>query len=79
MAKGVNSASSAEGWNGNASSGQIFVTIAPDHFGPILEDHDPKRNLCKVWGAHFPHVARTEDRSTHNSQSVALSRVYLDI
>ena len=28
----------------NACSGQIFVTIAPGHFGPILAEHDPKRN-----------------------------------
>jgi E3 ubiquitin-protein ligase UHRF1 len=29
----------------NASSGQIFVTIGPDHFGPILAENDPKRNV----------------------------------
>jgi E3 ubiquitin-protein ligase UHRF1 len=75
----------------NASSGQIFVTIAPDHFGPIPAKYDPKRNLgvlvgdtwedrleCRQWGAHFPHVAGIAGQSTHGAQSVALSGGYID-
>ncbi|XP_062199482.1 E3 ubiquitin-protein ligase ORTHRUS 2-like [Phragmites australis] len=75
----------------NASSGQIFVTIAPDHFGPILAENDPKRNIgvrvgetwedrleCRQWGAHFPHVAGIAGQSTYGAQSVALSGGYED-
>ncbi|KAJ6835717.1 E3 ubiquitin-protein ligase ORTHRUS 2-like [Iris pallida] len=75
----------------NACSGQIFVTIAPDHFGPILAEHDPKRNKgvlvgeswedrmeCRQWGAHFPHVAGIAGQSTYGAQSVALSGGYED-
>uniref|UniRef100_A0A0D9W382 RING-type E3 ubiquitin transferase n=1 Tax=Leersia perrieri TaxID=77586 RepID=A0A0D9W382_9ORYZ len=75
----------------NASSGQIFVTIAPDHFGPILEKHDPRRNRgvrvgdhwgnrmeCRQWGAHLPHIAGIAGQSTYGAQSVALSGGYLD-
>ncbi|CAL4902510.1 unnamed protein product [Urochloa decumbens] len=75
----------------NASSGQIFVTIAPDHFGPILAENDPRRNIgvrvgetwedrleCRQWGAHFPHVAGIAGQSTHGAQSVALSGGYED-
>uniref|UniRef100_A0ACD5UJ26 Uncharacterized protein n=1 Tax=Avena sativa TaxID=4498 RepID=A0ACD5UJ26_AVESA len=75
----------------NASSGQIFVTIAPDHFGPILAKNDPRRNTgvlvgetwedrleCRQWGAHFPHVAGIAGQSTHGAQSVALSGGYID-
>ncbi|KAM0863741.1 hypothetical protein ACQ4PT_044382 [Festuca glaucescens] len=75
----------------NASSGQIFVTIAPDHFGPIPAKYDPKRNIgvlvgdtwedrleCRQWGAHFPHVAGIAGQSTHGAQSVALSGGYID-
>uniref|UniRef100_A0ACD5TYS0 Uncharacterized protein n=1 Tax=Avena sativa TaxID=4498 RepID=A0ACD5TYS0_AVESA len=75
----------------NASSGQIFVTIPPDHFGPILAKNDPKRNTgvlvgqtwgdrleCRQWGAHFPHVAGIAGQSTHGAQSVALSGGYID-
>ncbi|KAJ6841292.1 E3 ubiquitin-protein ligase ORTHRUS 2-like [Iris pallida] len=75
----------------NACSGQIFVTIAPDHFGPILAEHDPKRNKgvlvgeswedrmeCRQWGAHFPHVAGIAGQSTYGAQSVALSGGYAD-
>jgi E3 ubiquitin-protein ligase UHRF1 len=75
----------------NASSGQIFVTIAPDHFGPILAENDPRRNMgvrvgetwedrleCRQWGAHFPHVAGIAGQSTHGAQSVALSGGYED-
>ncbi|KAL6619605.1 hypothetical protein ACP70R_034744 [Stipagrostis hirtigluma subsp. patula] len=75
----------------NASSGQIFVTIPPDHFGPILAENDPKRGLgvrvgetwedrleCRQWGAHFPHVAGIAGQSTYGAQSVALSGGYED-
>ncbi|KAF0924203.1 hypothetical protein E2562_008500 [Oryza meyeriana var. granulata] len=75
----------------NASSGQIFVTIPPDHFGPILAENDPKRNIgvlvgdtwedrleCRQWGAHFPHVAGIAGQSTYGAQSVALSGGYVD-
>uniref|UniRef100_A0A0A8YTM3 RING-type E3 ubiquitin transferase n=1 Tax=Arundo donax TaxID=35708 RepID=A0A0A8YTM3_ARUDO len=75
----------------NASSGQIFVTIAPDHFGPILAENDPRRNIgvrvgetwedrleCRQWGAHFPHVAGIAGQSTYGAQSVALSGGYAD-
>ncbi|PAN17674.1 hypothetical protein PAHAL_3G148600 [Panicum hallii] len=75
----------------NASSGQIFVTIAPDHFGPILAENDPRRNIgvrvgetwedrleCRQWGAHFPHVAGIAGQSTYGAQSVALSGGYQD-
>lgn len=75
----------------NACSGQIFVTIAPDHFGPILAENDPKRNLgvlvgemwedrmeCRQWGAHFPHVAGIAGQSDYGAQSVALSGGYED-
>ncbi|ONK56054.1 uncharacterized protein A4U43_C10F3670 [Asparagus officinalis] len=75
----------------NACSGQIFVTIAPDHFGPILAEHDPKRKRgvlvgeswedrmeCRQWGAHFPHVAGIAGQSTYGAQSVALSGGYQD-
>ncbi|XP_044977977.1 E3 ubiquitin-protein ligase ORTHRUS 2-like [Hordeum vulgare subsp. vulgare] len=75
----------------NASSGQIFVTIAPDHFGPIPPENDPRRNLgvlvgetwedrleCRQWGAHFPHVAGIAGQSEHGAQSVALSGGYID-
>ncbi|XP_040379957.1 E3 ubiquitin-protein ligase ORTHRUS 2-like [Oryza brachyantha] len=75
----------------NASSGQIFVTIPPDHFGPILAENDPRRNMgvrvgetwedrleCRQWGAHFPHVAGIAGQSTYGAQSVALSGGYVD-
>ncbi|TVU18446.1 hypothetical protein EJB05_34547 [Eragrostis curvula] len=75
----------------NASSGQIFVTIAPDHFGPILAENDPRRGQgvrvgdnwedrleCRQWGAHLPHVAGIAGQSTYGAQSVALSGGYLD-
>ncbi|CAN6358835.1 unnamed protein product [Urochloa humidicola] len=75
----------------NASSGQIFVTIAPDHFGPILAENDPRRSIgvrvgetwedrleCRQWGAHFPHVAGIAGQSTYGAQSVALSGGYED-
>ncbi|KAG8084671.1 hypothetical protein GUJ93_ZPchr0010g8847 [Zizania palustris] len=75
----------------NASSGQIFVTIPPDHFGPIPAKNDPKRNTgvlvgekwedrleCRQWGAHFPHVAGIAGQSKYGAQSVALSGGYVD-
>ncbi|EHA8586919.1 hypothetical protein COCNU_scaffold001173G000010 [Cocos nucifera] len=75
----------------NACSGQIFVTVPPDHFGPILSEHDPKRNKgvlvgelwedrmeCRQWGAHLPHVAGIAGQSEHGAQSVALSGGYED-
>ena len=75
----------------NACSGKIFVTVPPDHFGPIPAENDPERNMgvlvgeiwedrlaCRQWGAHLPHVAGIAGQSTHGSQSVALSGGYLD-
>lgn len=74
------------GGKANASSGRIFVTVAPDHFGPIPASADPERNLgvrvgeawpdrlaCRQWGAHFPHVAGIAGQSCQGAQSVALS------
>nr|XP_023902083.1 E3 ubiquitin-protein ligase ORTHRUS 2-like [Quercus suber]POF20430.1 e3 ubiquitin-protein ligase orthrus 2 [Quercus suber] len=75
----------------NAASGKIFVTVAPDHFGPIPAENDPERNQgvlvgecwedrleCRQWGAHLPHVAGIAGQSNHGAQSVALSGGYLD-
>lgn len=75
----------------NACSGKIFVTIAKDHFGPIVAENDPTRNRgvlvgdswtdrmeCRQWGAHFPHVAGIAGQSNHGAQSVALSGGYVD-
>ncbi|KAJ0969268.1 hypothetical protein J5N97_022145 [Dioscorea zingiberensis] len=75
----------------NACSGQIFVTVPPDHFGPILAEHDPKRNKgvlvgelwedrleCRQWGAHLPHIAGIAGQSYYGAQSVALSGGYED-
>ncbi|KAM0947134.1 putative [histone H3]-lysine(4) N-trimethyltransferase chromatin regulator PHD family [Dioscorea sansibarensis] len=75
----------------NACSGQIFVTVPPDHFGPILAEHDPKRNRgvlvgdlwedrleCRQWGAHLPHIAGIAGQSDYGAQSVALSGGYED-
>ncbi|KAK1295520.1 E3 ubiquitin-protein ligase ORTHRUS 2 [Acorus calamus] len=75
----------------NAASGKIFVTIAPDHFGPILAENDPIRNQgvlvgeswedrleCRQWGAHLPHVAGIAGQSGYGAQSVALSGGYED-
>ncbi|RZR97227.1 hypothetical protein BHM03_00026366 [Ensete ventricosum] len=75
----------------NACSGQIFVTVPPDHFGPILAVHDPKRKKgvlvgeiwedrleCRQWGAHLPHVAGIAGQSNQGAQSVALSGGYED-
>lgn len=75
----------------NACSGKIFVTVPPDHFGPIPAENDPKRNRgvlvgdtwedrmeCRQWGAHLPHVAGIAGQSSYGSQSVALSGGYVD-
>ncbi|WCJ42045.1 Zinc finger (C3HC4-type RING finger) family protein [Euphorbia peplus] len=75
----------------NACSGKIFVTIPPDHFGPIPAENDPERNQgvmvgeswedrleCRQWGAHFPHVAGIAGQSGYGAQSVALSGGYVD-
>ncbi len=75
----------------NACSGKIFVTIPPDHFGPIPAENDPLRNQgvlvgeswedrleCRQWGAHMPHVAGIAGQSDYGSQSVALSGGYED-
>ncbi|MCL7051694.1 hypothetical protein MKW94_011369, partial [Papaver nudicaule] len=75
----------------NASSAKIFVTTAPDHFGPILAENDPHRKQgvlvgeswkdrmeCRQWGAHLPHVAGVAGQSGHGAQSVALSGGYED-
>ncbi|KAE8662083.1 E3 ubiquitin-protein ligase ORTHRUS 1 [Hibiscus syriacus] len=58
----------------NAASGKIFVTVPPDHFGPITAENDPARNQgvlvgecwedrfeCQQWGAHLPHISGTSD------------------
>ncbi|PON37625.1 Cdk-activating kinase assembly factor [Parasponia andersonii] len=75
----------------NACCGKIFVTSAPDHFGPILAENDPERNQgvlvgeswedrmeCRQWGIHLPHVAGIAGQSSYGSQSVALSGGYED-
>ncbi|KAA8529980.1 hypothetical protein F0562_034416 [Nyssa sinensis] len=75
----------------NACSGKIFVTVAPDHFGPILAENDPERKQgvlvgeswedrmeCRQWGAHLPHVAGIAGQADFGAQSVALSGGYED-
>lgn len=75
----------------NAASGKIFVTVAPDHFGPIPAENDPVRKqgvlvgelwtdrlACRQWGAHLPHVAGIAGQSNYGAQSVALSGGYQD-
>ena len=75
----------------NASSGKIFVTVPPDHFGPIAAENDPVRGQgvlvgetwedrmeCRQWGAHLPHVAGIAGQSDYGAQSVALSGGYED-
>lgn len=75
----------------NACSGKIFVTVPPDHFGPILAESDPERSLgvlvgetwedrmeCRQWGAHLPHVGGIAGQSDYGAQSVALSGGYED-
>ncbi|KAK9039782.1 hypothetical protein V6N11_014972 [Hibiscus sabdariffa] len=75
----------------NAASGKIFVTVPPDHFGPITAENDPARNQgvlvgecwedrleCRQWGAHLPHIAGIAGQSNYGAQSVALSGGYED-
>jgi E3 ubiquitin-protein ligase UHRF1 len=75
----------------NACSGKIFVSVSPDHFGPIPAENDPVRNQgvlvgetwedrleCRQWGAHLPHVAGIAGQADYGSQSVALSGGYQD-
>ncbi|KAL5711695.1 RING-type E3 ubiquitin transferase [Ranunculus cassubicifolius] len=75
----------------NACSGKIFVTVPPDHFGPIPAENDPERKQgvlvgeswedrmeCRQWGAHLPHVAGIAGQSEYGAQSVALSGGYED-
>ncbi|XP_020580805.1 E3 ubiquitin-protein ligase ORTHRUS 2-like [Phalaenopsis equestris] len=75
----------------NACCGQIFVTVPPDHFGPILPENDPKRGKgvmvgeywedrleCRQWGVHLPHVSGIAGQSGYGAQSVALSGGYED-
>ncbi|CAN0890916.1 E3 ubiquitin-protein ligase ORTHRUS 2 [Linum grandiflorum] len=75
----------------NAASGKIFVTVAPDHFGPIPAENDPVRNQgvlvgecwedrleTRQWGAHRPHVSGIHGQSSYGAQSVALSGGYQD-
>ncbi|XP_059644684.1 E3 ubiquitin-protein ligase ORTHRUS 2-like [Cornus florida] len=75
----------------NAASGRIFVTVAPDHFGPILAENDPERNQgvlvgecwegrleCRQWGIHLPPVSGICGQSNHGAQSVVLSGGYED-
>ncbi|XP_074317137.1 E3 ubiquitin-protein ligase ORTHRUS 2-like [Silene latifolia] len=75
----------------NAKSGKIFVTIPPDHLGPITAEYDPVRKTgvlvgdswsdrlaCRQWGAHFPHVSGIAGQSKHGAQSVVLSGGYED-
>ncbi|XP_010249247.1 PREDICTED: E3 ubiquitin-protein ligase ORTHRUS 2-like [Nelumbo nucifera] len=75
----------------NACSGKIFVTVPPDHFGPIPAENDPIRNQgvlvgecwedrmeCRQWGVHLPHVAGIAGQSDYGAQSVALSGGYED-
>ncbi|OAE21365.1 hypothetical protein AXG93_891s1130 [Marchantia polymorpha subsp. ruderalis] len=75
----------------NAASGKIFVTVPPDHFGPITAANDPERGQgvlvgeswadrmdCRQWGAHLPHVAGIAGQSSIGAQSVCLSGGYED-
>lgn len=75
----------------NAASGKIFVTVPPDHFGPITAENDPVRGQgvlvgetwedrmeCRQWGVHLPHVAGIAGQSEYGAQSVALSGGYED-
>ncbi|KAA8542048.1 hypothetical protein F0562_023200 [Nyssa sinensis] len=75
----------------NAASGRIFVTVPPDHFGPILAENDPERNQgvlvgecwegrleCRQWGIHLPPVSGICGQSNHGAQSVVLSGGYED-
>jgi E3 ubiquitin-protein ligase UHRF1 len=78
----------------NASSGQIFMTTAPDYsdyFGPNLPEHDPRRKTgvrvgetwddrleFRRWDSHLPNIAGIAGQSRFGAQSVALSGGYED-
>ena len=77
--------------NANAASGKIFVTVSPDHFGPIVAVNDPVRNQgvlvgecwedrmeCRQWGVHRTHISGIAGQSANGAQSVALSGGYED-
>ncbi|XP_010549083.1 PREDICTED: E3 ubiquitin-protein ligase ORTHRUS 2-like [Tarenaya hassleriana] len=77
--------------NANAAGGKIFVTVAPDHLGPIPAENDPVRNQgvlvgeswknrhdLRQWGVHFPQVAGIAGQSKYGAQSVVLSGGYED-
>lgn len=64
----------------------IFVTVPPDHFGPILAENDLRRKQgvlvgqswedwieCGQWGAHVSHTEGISGQSDHGAQSVAFS------
>lgn len=64
----------------------IFVTVPPDHFGPILAVNDPRRKQgvlvgetwenwigCRQWGAHVSHNEGISGQADYGVQSVALS------
>ncbi|KAM5549734.1 E3 ubiquitin-protein ligase ORTHRUS 2 [Rosa sericea] len=75
----------------NASSGRIFVTSAPDHFGPITAEYDPEKDKgvavgetwghrieCRQWGIHRPMVSGISGQCKYGAQSVVLSGGYID-
>lgn len=75
----------------NAASGRIFVTIPPDHFGPIPAENNPEKKTgvlvgetydgrieCRQWGVHFPMISGIAGQSKHGAQSVVLSGGYED-
>uniref|UniRef100_A0A7N0US12 RING-type E3 ubiquitin transferase n=1 Tax=Kalanchoe fedtschenkoi TaxID=63787 RepID=A0A7N0US12_KALFE len=75
----------------NAASGKIFVRVPEDHFGPILAEHDPEKNLgvsvgdmwedrqdCRQWGVHRPHIAGIAGQGKYGAQSVVLAGGYED-
>ncbi|GJN14039.1 hypothetical protein PR202_gb00814 [Eleusine coracana subsp. coracana] len=77
--------------NANASSGRIFVIVTPDHFGPILVEYDPERNIgvrvgetwkyrleCRQWSVHLPLVAGIAGQAAYGAQSVVISGGYKD-
>ncbi|TVU18687.1 hypothetical protein EJB05_34798, partial [Eragrostis curvula] len=80
--KAFTTARAKKAGNANASTGQIFVTTAPDHFGPILAVMTPEEILsrleCRQWGVHLPHIAGIAGQANHGAQSVVLSGGYQD-
>ncbi|XP_074353184.1 E3 ubiquitin-protein ligase ORTHRUS 2-like isoform X2 [Apium graveolens] len=63
-----------------------FVTVPPDHFGPILAVNDPRRKQgvlvgeswesweeCGQWGAHVSYNEGISGQADYGAQSVALS------